>query len=183
LRVWQLARHRSTQLREPRLERAAAADAAFIVDVEHRELAQSAIAIEVFRKNLSPHAAGGNDAKDEIPSAGQFWAGRSRADQNDFAKFGEWSECQGDTAAHSPEQCNRRLCACHDGIERRDTVRRTASIILHHKREAATADAAGMIDFLHRHFRTGPSRNSPMRRISAQWQHRTDADLVAVGCT
>ena len=162
LRVWQLDCHRSTQLREPRLERGAAADAAFIVDVEHRELTQSAIAIEVFRKNLSPHAAGGNDAKDEIPSAGQFWAGRSGADQNDFARFGQWSKRQGDTAAHGPEYCNRRLCACHDPVERRNTVSRTASIILHHKREAATADAA-------RTLISSAANSAPARAGIPQW--------------
>jgi hypothetical protein len=78
----------------------------------------------------------------------------------------EWSKRQGDTAAHGPEHCNRRLCACHDRIERQDALSRIAPIILDHNREAATADAARSVDFVHGQFRPGPSRNSPMRRFS-----------------
>src|ERR1700738_3553249 len=36
---------------------------------------------------------------------------------------------------------------------------------------------------VHGQFRPGPSRNSPVRRFSGQWQHCADGDRIALGCT
>jgi hypothetical protein len=61
----------------------------------------------------------------------------------------------------------------------------TPSAGLHQSSSTTSAGASPMppqVDFVHRH--SAPVRAGiPMRRISAQWQHRTDADLVAVGST
>ena len=186
LRVCLLQHHCSVQLGETCLERRAAADSTLIVDVNDGNFAQGAIAIEIFREYLAAQAAGGNAAKNEFAGARKLGAGRGGADQNRFAGFGERRKRQGHAAAYRAQDCRwdcRRACSCHDLVERGHAFGRAAPIICNDERELPTANAARAIDFLDRQLRPVARRDSPVRRVSRQWQHHADADGVARGCS
>ncbi len=181
-RIFLLEDDRAAQLRELRLERVAAPDAAFIVDMQHRDLPQTALLIEKFCEDLAPEIARRNDAEDEIARIGDLRAGRRGADQSDFVRLGLRSHRQGDAAAdRAQNRGQRRGWAREDLVECCHSFGRLAAIVLDDELQCTTAEPAGGIDLVDRELGAVAHRDPPMRRVSGQRQHGAKHDRCVVG--